>query len=417
MKKKMFISLIMMTLLSLVFVMAIQAQDTEILEGYHIDGNPFSQDFLENQNDALALYRMMRGSFGQTRSGETIYPSNYAGSFINSEGNLTINIVGSDRDLSGSLSLFSRASSANVRYVNFSYDELHHTLNYLNEYWANNPDCVFRNSMTYQFIDTIGNRVVVGLYGYSEGLEAEFRHHVLDSPMMEFEEGVHQVSWIEIIYNLDDEQTTYSEDIYHDITPAIEPRSITITPGSRIYVASGNVTFSMSAGYGVLRGAQRGFLTSPHGGLAAGNEVRAVSNRNSPLLGRLTNPIVFSGRVDAVMIALEGQFINNVNGLPLSRTPVLPVIGQTLHSIGSVTGMRSNISVTSLTFSVGPLTNIVRTNGIGQHGDSGGLVWENRTDLRVALVAGLISGGDANGRNMFFTRAMDINGSLGVGIQ
>ena len=131
-------------------------------------------------------------AIAQARVGCNLYPSYYGGHFIDDEGNLVINIVETYGNAYDSTVLSRVLSNANVssQQVRFSYTNLHSVFDFIGVYRLENPDCeIIQRHVVWHYICVFNNRIVVGLYGYSEELKDAFKDYIINSPVITFQEG------------------------------------------------------------------------------------------------------------------------------------------------------------------------------------------------------------------------------------
>jgi len=400
MRKKITILIILIVALIIATIPMLVASDRVSEGGNYIIGD----EFFINQDSALVLNQELLDSFSRTRTGDILYPDDYAGSFIDAEGHLNINLVESDsRELSDIInSMISNSVRINTHIVQHSYNDMHDLIRLFHEYWVNNPYCYVRNNMVHQYIDVFSNRVVVGLYEYNDESVAAFARLVVDSPIIVFEEALPFVHRRLILC----ETNTHVEDSNHS---SVVPMSMGISPGQRVYDNWGG----LSAGYGVRRGNLLGFVTTPHGAPLAGTELRFP--QFGSVIGHYASPIVFSGMVDAGMVVQHNSFfVNMVEGRVIQRTPATPVAGLRVHAISTPMGIQRDILITSITVNAIGLSGLVGTTGRAFDGDSGGLVYVAVGSGSTANAIGLIVASDGQFNNMVFSRADAINSVLNV---
>ena len=411
MKKKLF-GLILVAGLVLGMSVAVYATSYDV---YISDDCPY---FMHNQEIALLMHEMLHDIFPVDRSGDSIYPISYGGSFINSYGNLVVNVVGTIDAFESVLdNAFSARAlfSQNIQIVQFSYVELRDKMDFLTDLWKNNPYCKIRNSMMFHAMSITNNNITIGLYGYNETLIYAFMSYVTNSPMIVFEEAGPRA--LGILRHYESEETYISE--VYTAVESIAPRNTAVFPGDRIVIVG---IGELSAGYGVQRtGGIRGFLTSPHGLNVAGRTIRHRTPTGT-IIGTFSSLIQFSFGVDAGMID-SSNFSNMVEARTVIRTGTV-LEGQRFSTISTREGhtasrIQRNITVTNHNFfceAVG-LGNLVLTNGRAYGGDSGGLVYQlSATGGQYAIAFGLIVSGNWDGSGMAFSRSTLIHRDLGVGL-
>jgi len=404
-----------------------------------------SEEFFANHDAALLLHHDIFNSLPQRRDGSFVFPDYYGGHFIGDDGNLVVNIVSTrDRSVciydSYVLGDVIANPSVNIQYVEFTYAELNDMMVFLLEHWLSDPYSRVSIAAPFNKLCVINNHIVVGIIDdyYSEEMKATFRRYVVDSPMIIFEAITRQTEEIQPIEldsnmpNCDAESSLYE---YIDIEPS--NISLTLRPGDRIYI--GNPTINLvplplSIGYGVQRGAQRGFVTTPHnwqdpfGQTVANMRVydRAGAGRN--LIGFATNPIAFHNHggangigADAVMVVFSGAHTlqNTINGRTIFRGFNPPVVGQLVTAIGAVTGLHIDRPIASINATNSGLGRLVQVNNLPTRGgDSGGAVVNTAPGLphNGVLALGMIHGGGPTPTSTLVTRADAVNAILGVSI-
>jgi len=163
----------------------------ESLEEHFI--NEFGEEFLSNLEQSRIYDAAIVSLFPRTRAGETMYPDYIGGIYYNSDGNLVLQIVQCyDVVMREEYSTLYQISELNIltNYVQFSY-------NYLNELMyiigTSYKPCSFQWAGT----DIAKNRVIVGLYPYSEYEISRFLETTVSSYAILFEETSNQFNnWI-----------------------------------------------------------------------------------------------------------------------------------------------------------------------------------------------------------------------------
>ena len=126
------------------------------------------------------------------------YPDFWGGEYINEDGNLVVNIVGTTiilAEVSKWLDdLLGDDHGVILQHSNFTYRELQHAQHLIFGRLVNNPtNCstidMIRQNTSYTSINTALNVVDVRLIDFSENQVALFREYVLDSAMLSFGQG------------------------------------------------------------------------------------------------------------------------------------------------------------------------------------------------------------------------------------
>jgi len=206
-------------------------------------------DFFINQDNALLLREQLFDEMPRSRSGDLIFPDYYGGHFIDENGNLVVNIVGTTVVAHGASALDSTIVhfSVSTRDVPFSYNDLHYVMDVISMYRQANPDCHL--GIIYHMTCVIGNNVFVGIYEYNERVKNYFKRYVIDTPIVTF-----RIATPLRVPTFIQDDAFYAEfnDI-NEMTP-FNARTTSIFPGDRIATRFG----PMSAGYAVMRGGQGG---------------------------------------------------------------------------------------------------------------------------------------------------------------
>ena len=170
-----------------------QSQKYEL--NYGLDLTP---EFITNQADALELHRQLLSAFSaetpvpQKSSALTYsglyaeqYPEEYAGAYINSDGNLVVLVTNRANDSSGIIetTLASRSSDVEYRVVEHSYGEL---LNIMNIAYSFLGTTEFGFELLSTSIDDYNNCVVVPLRELDDNAIDHFKQTVSDSDAIIF---------------------------------------------------------------------------------------------------------------------------------------------------------------------------------------------------------------------------------------
>jgi len=152
----------------------------------------FGIDFVQNYERAQESFEQFDDSLPRNRMGEIILPEYYAGSYFDTYGN-PVFLVANSSPISplssdSNIAQMQWVEGATVRYVEFTFRELWETKELLMELVLGNSQFFPSDSNAQSVgIDTISNRVVVGLIDYSEEMTKLFRETVFDSPIVTFE--------------------------------------------------------------------------------------------------------------------------------------------------------------------------------------------------------------------------------------
>jgi len=156
--------------------------------------------FTDNM-DTMSIINIILGSFPTSIYGEIVYPDNYAGHYIDRNRNLVVLMVEENDTLMKSgcsveMSNFTammdnltnnrERNNVHIRYVEFSYRQLHDKLEALIELLRANPSLY--NIHGVGFLPSL-NRVTVYMAYYTEEQVQHFRDTVMDSPMLIFRQS------------------------------------------------------------------------------------------------------------------------------------------------------------------------------------------------------------------------------------
>ena len=90
----------------------------------------FGEEFATNYHQAMQALHLLYDTFPRNRMGEAMYPDYFGGMYIDKFGNANVLIVRTS-EVSDSALLDVREQGANVRYVEFSFDELWSVIHYI----------------------------------------------------------------------------------------------------------------------------------------------------------------------------------------------------------------------------------------------------------------------------------------------
>jgi len=367
------------------------------------------REVIENISNARVIADAIDSQFPMGRDGRPIHPDFMGDMYFNEYGHLVIQIVES-YGMSRSMvyDLFLRGFEADdvvIQFVEFSHNEIMRVFNFIVDY----IDIYFNrtgewNNFGSMYVDTINNRVVVGLEVFNEEMVNLFRETVIDSPVLIFAEctiGIltFPLPSIEIEIDLIKDDLINYEDILFDYGIEVSPLASAMRPGAILLgLNSSSVGFAASCRFT----GQSGFVTTGHHGFLLS------SNTN---YGRVARRQV-TGNVDASFIlrtATSQPIV--VNEIPAFHTRlgevVVPRVGDRATKIGWRTGMTSG-TVDHISLNVrtpdGSLT-VARVPGMSSgRGDSGGIVFLNESRAPFGN-AGIVVGGDGEefGNTTFFT--------------
>ena len=429
-KRLMSLVLTLIMVLSLVAVPSVTASTNEgtydslpVLQSFVDEfGFEFAQNFAVSSEMIANLYT----SFPANRAGDTIYPDDFGGLYVDSYGNLHILMVGTP-----SISAFALDARSNVRHVNFSLNELWETMNLLNDLIPSKFDLLpAADNATGWYLDVVGNRVVVELLDLSQEMIALFRETVFDSPILGFSQS-YGINEFELPTEL---PIMYDEFIDNSEHYAFEPfNTVTLRPGSRIYIRRDGLLTEGSAGYLARIGGSRGFVTAAHIGssnffpfpLRAGDTVYVRNASGRQLVGSVRfNSDVSLQHIDAAFVTLNSNVIFD-NRTAWCNSPIvqgfsLTHVGLPIRISGATTGPVHPIqsgTITRLAHTAVFNSHGVRftvNNGLSANyravgGDSGGLVFNSATGEIIGIHTGR-----PDGITPFISTAWEINRFLNL---
>lgn len=345
----------------------------------------FGEDYLvklERNELAAKNANIIESKFAKDKSGESIYPDYIGGLYIDSNNNLTIQVV--KKNISNSQnetyqSIINVDKNSNVEYVNYSYEELKE----VHDIILNNFLGKFDN-LTGLYVDVISNRVVVELRELTSEKIEEFKKKVINSPMVSF-----------------DKSTAFEQ-----ISSA--------SPGGSFISAEGFQ--QCSYGYRAkLSTGQTGIVSAAHCFNSGGDSIPGIG-----MLRSYQN----TGELDAA-------FVVNTSGADLSNLIVVPsvgsiitlsaevnsspVVGQSISKYGRTTGLTSGtITATNYSYTNDrthiSYTKQIRAVMVSTNGDSGGPAFQlSSSNSSRAIIVGIMSASNQNDTESIITKASLIN--------
>lgn len=160
------------------------------------------EEFHLNREEASNQIQAMYRGFERPENWIQIYPDFYAGPTLDADGRLIISIIYSGIEKALRHDSIGPLLEAGVQYrfVEFSLTQLQAMQASM---WEGACEgnvtarqrrrccnrCRYESNVTWGYICTTYNRVVVGLYRYNDSMIAGYRRYVYDSPMLMFEQG------------------------------------------------------------------------------------------------------------------------------------------------------------------------------------------------------------------------------------
>lgn len=435
--------------------------------------NDFGIEFAQNYIISIGILDTIFSSFPMNRFGDTIFPNDFGGIYIDDNGNLHMLVVGSLNAAAFNLDSFTaiaaaqRSEGVNVRVVEFPYNKLLEVMNLLNDLISRNFDLLpAAGNVRVWSVDVSGNRIVVELEDASEEMIELFRSTVFDSLVLEFRQlsGIH-AAFISDMYSRMtmeayadvNETESYMDEYFLEIPldfdefaeyyadyseEGIGERIFTaVTAGGRIGIRRNGVHIDYgSIGYGARMGVRNGFITAAH----LGNVLR--QNDRIYFHGWHVGTVQFSG--DVSIAGVDAAFVTLNPGIGFRFTVPAPpspirvevtnsitdVMGRVIHSVGGAdpnqggyrhrSGMVATPNISFITGRGHWLNNVATVDFRTQPGESGGIAYSIVNlnfidpDPRVALLG--ITVGEAIHNNNWvsiISRHSEIRNALGAAIQ
>ncbi len=384
MKKK--IGLILCSAMILTtLVIPVNAQEYENLTQNDSNKMQYSEDYLvklERNELAAKKANMIESKFIKNKLGEVIYPDYIGGLYIDSNDNLTIQVV--EQNIPNSQnetyeSIINIDENSKIEYVDYSYEEL----NELNDTILNNFLGKIDN-LTGLYVDVVSNRVVVELEDLTDEKIEEFKKNVIDSPMISFN------------------KTTIFELIS------------TASPGGSFISTKGQQ--QCSYGYRAkLSTGQTGIVTAAHCLKSSGDSIPGIGTLRS---------YQNIGELDAAFVTNNsGATLSNIIIVPsLGITITLsanvnssPVAGQSISKYGRSTGLTSGTITTTNYSYTDSETNIsytkqIRAAMVSTNGDSGGPAFQQSgSNSSNATIVGIMHASGKYTSESLITQASLIN--------
>ncbi len=347
----------------------------------------FGEDYLaeiEANHKAAEKIEKMNSVFGENN-----LPDYVGGFYIDDDNNAVVEIVenqllkANSKEKNAYSDMIDVAEDAKIIYVDYSYNQLKDTMDYLNGLFT---DGKLNDLVTSFYLDTRNNRIVIGLIEYNQENIEKFKNDVLDSDMLSFSQG---------------ETYQYTEDLKSG-----GPLNLPL--------------YNCSAGYIAKKSLYYGIVTAGH----------CVELNQQTLYGVVGNRQK-GGQIDAAWINTTGTSYTPVNTLysySVSPSPTLGVSqfvandssfvsGLNVARVGRATGYQvgeivdANYSVSIIDQgTIDTYTNLVLTTVYQLEGDSGGVVFT--VDNHMTMGIGTIS--TVSDNQMIFSKANIINSTFGI---
>jgi len=372
------------------------------------------EGFMQNQRNALEIIEQFYNSLALNRSGDAEYPDYFAGFYLDDSGNLVM-LVTENQNLAENLmnqdmTLSSLYESINIRFVEFSYAELHEARDAFRIAHEARRElgCVYALNVVGSGIHRAGNSLRIRLDVYNDRMIEGFRTYVFDSPLIIFEPGVRA--------ELLPEQLPY--EVVSVKNTSIAPLNVRVNPGQRISRRAVVLTGSGTMGYRVRRSSDNaeGFITSGHVFSSIGQRVYP-HYLFATHLGTVERSEM-DNRVDAAFVITHDT---PGNTLPSGFTLGTQVVqsfweNQVVLMFGATTGASIGHVLDpdyDTTIEGQFIRGTVWTNVVSASGDSGGPVVVIEV-LNNIQIGGIVWGGAPNFPDMVFIPAHRINSDFGV---
>lgn len=382
------------------------------------DSEQMEDEVSAAEKEADIQYEKLMEAFQE--AGE--YPDYYAGSYINEDGDLVVNVAEFSDEIQNEVRQASQNSDIVVKQVEYSLNELDDAQEMLNEIYerifcsSEETGSILQNA-EYNIIweDVVGygideeqNRVVIDVQGLTDDKRAVLSELLSNDERFAFEEG--------------------------GTTNAV----IDVKPGKKIYPAPYSSDTYMSAGYRAYwynsAGTRyNGFVTASHG-ISVGQNVYAMQG---VILG-VCKVSVWQGSVDAAFVAITNSSYTpsnqvyyrssggKINGVTLAASSWMYsyALNGTIYKSGATTYLTSgtiNRTSYTLTYNGKTISDLLRTSALVLPGDSGGVVYCPYNDVYVK--AGTVAAGEFMSTSMtedtfvwsYFSKIDNQISALGIG--
>jgi len=312
----------------------------------------FNPIYLENQEKSNTSHSCLLQSFSSNDIlVATDYPESYGGTYVNSNGNLVILVVGDVNKAKAEFSERTNNESIIIQSSNYTFKELTETMDALNLYKQENKDSKSAGNFNYFAIIDAKNRIEVALKEYSQDRINEFKEAVSNASCITFVESKGDL-------------------ISHT----------NVNPGAQIIA-----NLELTVGYRARRNSINGIVTAAHGTtnlsqlLFNGTTIGTVDTR------------MFSGAVDATFFKITKSGYTPTNDIPgvgsLETVVSQPAAWSTVYMFGATTGKPTNGSIestnVSATYGGVNLSNLTSAYYASQSGDSGGCVYRYGTNNKI----------------------------------
>ncbi|MCL2559574.1 MAG: S1 family peptidase [Turicibacter sp.] len=332
----------------------------------HLMIEEMGYEFFYNHMKALDTINFLYELLPTNRLGETMYPENFGGMYIDEDGHLVFLLLD---NIDNDITLSRLSNNVIEKPADFSYNEImltHGYLSYLFEYHYENP--VIEN-IGALWTDIVNNRVVIELFEYNTEMIHIFKNEILDVELLYFTPFEKDITALE--FHNDVEGKTLDSRVESATFSPLN--TITITPGDTIRMGSPNGG-TCSVGFRVAGG----FMTAAH----CGNIGTRIYNSRGSFIGTMRGR---TANIDAGWVSINSNV--SVSGTISSTTHIspqviAPVVGRFVTSRGAINGSRGGtIDRVNVDFTFSQPTNGIsrvigttRANFRSDGGDSGGIV-------------------------------------------
>lgn len=327
---------------------------------------------------------------------EDTYPSYFGGIYISDDSkNVVVQIVKDNipkentEEYSKYEKMLNMDDSIKIEYVRNSYEELKKSYEKILGYFSpsNTRSSTIVNNMSATYIDTLNNVVVAEVKDNGSRMVKSFKDNVINSENIVFKKATVEASDYALLR-------------------------------SGAGITSMGVENNCSMGFKASLNGQIGYITAAH----------CVNNKNDYLPSGTIKKYQYSGSIDAMFVATNSSYTpSNVLMYPspdgtitqLNTVMASPYLGigtvvaksgaKTQYTSGKITYTNYSMVSSGVLFS-----NLVATDAVADHGDSGAPVFIPNNLQGGATVAGILKGGaTGTDHSMIFVRGDKIFESFG----
>src|SRR5690606_8734344 len=352
----------------------------------------FSEEFMQNQEQALSQYRQLLDSFddaplkassgkGKRTRTDKVYPESYGGAYIDDNGKLVICITDSSANVH-TYRYYADNGTASLKGVQYSVNTLKGVMDRMNAHVKEHPEGLIAQNMDFFAIDERTNRIVFDVKQLDKGYEQQFRNLIADASCVGFKDeldGFEDLAWN------------------------------TLNSGDQLQSWSSSETFSL--GIRAKLGDEDGFITTGHVAWGEEDYVKYDGNWFAKLVKHQN-----SGSVDAAFCEItdSNYEISSAAGGSIASEQVNgQVVGYGYVNSpisGKIIDTDASVEVDGVTFQNVTFFELQSGSALSQ-GDSGGGVFSNNG------VLGVIKGRASNNHSIgIYSKATEIESAFGVEI-